>query len=206
MGGERRVARRRTPSRLRLAEARSARAATSRAACVSTAIHQSGCCVRTFRQTRSGARCWRRRRALAPHRSFSAGPVWLLVERRATGVEVARLRSNRHGGSRRSFSPGGPMQAALDNSRRARCRKCSAEHLAAGRFVAFELSGAQVASRIKPAARGRPHEHHPDCFDGVAVRQSAQSLGELDGSIAFPTRCWRFRCGSRWPRCSGTRP
>jgi Putative DNA-binding domain len=69
---------------------------------------------------------------------LAAGPVWLLVERRANGVEVLRLPEPEW-----LFLAGlcasRPLQEAIDITPQIDAAGLLAGHLAAGRFVGFEL-------------------------------------------------------------------
>ena len=68
----------------------------------------------------------------------AAGAVWLLVERRATGVEVARLTEP---GWRFAavLCASRPLQAAIDAAPEIEAASLLAGHLAAGRVVGFAL-------------------------------------------------------------------
>lgn len=71
--------------------------------------------------------------------NLEAGPVHLLTERRTTGVEVVQL----EGPAWRFMAElcaGHPMQAALEIAGDFDCPTALAEHLAFGRFVAFEIT------------------------------------------------------------------
>jgi hypothetical protein len=69
---------------------------------------------------------------------LGAGPAWLLVQRLTTGVDVRRL-----GESAWRFMAtllaGTPLQEAIDRAPDIAVEIALAEHLAAGRFVGFEL-------------------------------------------------------------------
>jgi hypothetical protein len=67
-----------------------------------------------------------------------AGPVCLLVERRTTGVEVVRL-DEPAWRFLAELCAGRALQSALDVATDIDAATALAEHLAAGRFVAFEL-------------------------------------------------------------------
>lgn len=72
-----------------------------------------------------------------------SGPVNLLVERRETGIEVARLGES----SWRFLSnlcAGQPIGAALDIAGDFDCSVALADHLASGRFSGFELEAADA--------------------------------------------------------------
>ena len=73
------------------------------------------------------------------HVDLHSGPVCLLVERRTTGVEVARM-DEPAWRFMTELCAGCPIQVALDNSPGSMRENVLAEHLAAGRFVAFEVA------------------------------------------------------------------
>ena len=76
----------------------------------------------------------------------SAGPVWLIVQRRTSGIDVARL-----GEAAWRFTSelcaGRPLQAALDGAAGIDATALLADHLAAGRFAAYELADSGAASQ-----------------------------------------------------------
>jgi len=73
----------------------------------------------------------------------AAGPVQLLVQRKVMGVDVTRL--DRHAWNFAcALCAGEPLGAALDTTGDARAATWLAEHLAAGRFIAFRLADTVV--------------------------------------------------------------
>lgn len=68
-----------------------------------------------------------------------SGPVWLLVHRAETGVEVSRLSEWAWRFTAVLFS-GRPMPSALEEAPCAEAQALLAEHLAAGRFAEFSLA------------------------------------------------------------------
>ncbi len=85
---------------------------------------------------------------------LDGGPVWLLVERLATGVEVRRLTEPAWRFAADLF--GGRPLAALDRPD-IDAAVLLAEHLAAQRFVGFSLADA-LKQRPRRAAASRPEE------------------------------------------------
>jgi hypothetical protein len=75
---------------------------------------------------------------------LSSGKVWLLVERNANGIEVMRLDEPRWRFAEALFS-GRPLSVALESIASAQAPRWLAEHLAAGHFGGFSLSGAEPA-------------------------------------------------------------
>jgi Putative DNA-binding domain len=75
---------------------------------------------------------------------LSSGQVWLLVERNANGIEVMRLDEARWRFAEALFS-GRSLSAALESIARAEAPRWLAEHLAAGHFGGFSLSGVEPA-------------------------------------------------------------
>jgi len=69
----------------------------------------------------------------------SAGPVWLLVERLPTGVEVRRM-SESAWRFTSALCDGRPLAAALDEAPDAEASALLADHLATGRFIDFSLN------------------------------------------------------------------
>ena len=69
----------------------------------------------------------------------TAGPVWLLVHRAGTGVEVSRLSEGAWRFSAALFA-GRELHQALDEAQCAEAQAMLAEHLAAGRFSGFSLA------------------------------------------------------------------
>jgi hypothetical protein len=74
------------------------------------------------------------------------GPVWLLVNRAATGVEVSRLGEGAWHFTAELFA-GRPLHQALEEAPCAEAQALLAEHLAAGRFAAFGLDDCLVTTR-----------------------------------------------------------
>ena len=70
---------------------------------------------------------------------LTAGPVWLLVQRYATGVEVTRIDEPAWRFSKALFA-GHPLGTALENAIGTDAPILLAEHIAAGRFVAYGLA------------------------------------------------------------------
>jgi Putative DNA-binding domain len=75
---------------------------------------------------------------------LSSGKVWLLVERNANGTEVMRLDEPRWRFAEALFS-GRPLSVVLESIASAQAPRWLAEHLAAGHFGGFSLSGAEPA-------------------------------------------------------------
>jgi hypothetical protein len=79
---------------------------------------------------------------------IASGPVWLLVERSPTGVEVIRIdeSSSRFAAA---LLAGQPLGAALDAATGVDAPVLLAQHIAAGRFIGFDLADhpRQEASR-----------------------------------------------------------
>jgi hypothetical protein len=73
---------------------------------------------------------------------LSAGAVWLLVERYASGVEVTRTEKERWRFAEALFA-GRSLSAALQRVSNPEAPIWLAEHLAAGRFVGFGFSDAE---------------------------------------------------------------
>jgi hypothetical protein len=74
---------------------------------------------------------------------LAAGPVWLLVQRLTTGVEVTRIDERAWRFAAELFA-GRPLGAALRSAGILDAPPLLAEHLAAGRFIAFGLDDAAV--------------------------------------------------------------
>ena len=70
---------------------------------------------------------------------LAAGPVWLQVHRRATGVEVTHIDERAWRFSDALFA-GQPLGAALESATGTEAPALLAEHIAAGRFVAYDLA------------------------------------------------------------------
>jgi hypothetical protein len=75
---------------------------------------------------------------------LSSGKVWLLVERNANAIEVMRLDEPRWQFAEALFA-GRPLLVALESIASAQAPRWLAEHLAAGHFGGFSLSGAEPA-------------------------------------------------------------
>ena len=69
---------------------------------------------------------------------LAAGPLWLQVQRCATGVEVTRIDENAWRFADALFG-GRPLGAALEAAPGLEAPALLAEHIAAGRFVAYDL-------------------------------------------------------------------
>jgi hypothetical protein len=69
---------------------------------------------------------------------LGSGPVWLLVQRRDTGIDVMRI-SAREWRFATQLCSGRPLQAALDATPGLDAAIALASHLAAGRFIGFRL-------------------------------------------------------------------
>ena len=69
----------------------------------------------------------------------ASGPVWLLVHRAETGVEVNRLSEDAWHFTTALFA-GRPLCSALEEAPCAEAQALLAEHLAAGRFIEFNLA------------------------------------------------------------------
>lgn len=74
---------------------------------------------------------------------LAAGPVWLLVQRLATGVEVTRVDERAWRFAAELFA-GRPLGAVLSSAGNLDAPSLLAEHIAAGRFIAFTLADAAV--------------------------------------------------------------
>ena len=71
----------------------------------------------------------------------ASGPVWLLVHRSDTGIDVRRLSEDAWHFTAALFA-GRPLHSALDEAPCAEAQALLAEHLAAQRFVEFSLGDA----------------------------------------------------------------
>ena len=69
---------------------------------------------------------------------LAAGPVWLMVERNASGVEVLRL-PEPEWRFMSDLCASGPLQEAIDTAPEIDAASVLAGHLAAGRFIRFAL-------------------------------------------------------------------
>jgi len=78
---------------------------------------------------------------------LDAGPVRLLVERRATGVEVTRLEEPTWRFAA-ALCASRPLQTAIDTAAEVDAAALLAEHLAAGRFIRFELVDGPTTSGL----------------------------------------------------------
>ncbi len=76
----------------------------------------------------------------------AAGPVWLLVHRAGTGVEVNRLSEGAWHFTAALFA-GRPLHQPLEEAPCAEVQALLAEHLAAGRFAGFGLDDCLVTTR-----------------------------------------------------------
>jgi hypothetical protein len=74
---------------------------------------------------------------------LGAGPVWLLVQRYATGVEVTRIDEHAWRFAAELFA-GRPLGVALSSAGNLDAPSLLAEHIAAGRFIAFSLDDSAV--------------------------------------------------------------
>jgi hypothetical protein len=79
---------------------------------------------------------------------LSAGPVRLLVERRATGIEVRRL-NDAEWRFTALLCAGRPLADAIEEAPDLEAYSLLAEHLAAGRFIGFDTAGASVTRLSK---------------------------------------------------------
>jgi hypothetical protein len=70
---------------------------------------------------------------------LAAGPVWLLVQRLATGVEVTRVDERAWRFAAELFA-GRPLGAALEAADGVDAPALLAQHIAAGRFVGYDLA------------------------------------------------------------------
>jgi hypothetical protein len=80
---------------------------------------------------------------------LDAGPVRLLVERRATGVEVTRLEAPAWSFAAALFASR-PLWMAIEAAPEVDAATLLAEHLAAGRFIGFELVDKAITSGLHP--------------------------------------------------------
>ena len=78
---------------------------------------------------------------------LGAGPVRLLVERRATGVEVTRLEEPAWRFAA-ALCASRPLQTAIEAAPEVDAATLLAEHLAAGRFIGFELVDSPITSGL----------------------------------------------------------
>jgi len=72
---------------------------------------------------------------------LGSGPVWLLVQRLETGVDVMRI-SKREWRFATQLCSGRPLQAALDMAPGLGAATVLAGHFAAGRFIGYRLETA----------------------------------------------------------------
>jgi hypothetical protein len=79
--------------------------------------------------------------------ALDAGPVRLLVERRATGVEVSRLDEAAWCFAEALFD-GWSVEEALASAAGTSADALLAEHLAAGRFVDFRLAPTELRASL----------------------------------------------------------
>jgi len=73
-------------------------------------------------------------------------PVWLLIERAPTGINVTRL-SEAAWGFTSALCDGQPLGEAIDLAPGIDLSTLLAEHLAAGRFIAFSITGSNTVSQ-----------------------------------------------------------
>ena len=76
---------------------------------------------------------------------LATGPVWLLVQRLASGVEVRRVDEGPWRFAAALFA-GQSLSAALSNAGNLDAPSLLAEHIAAGRFIAFSLDDAAATA------------------------------------------------------------
>ncbi len=74
----------------------------------------------------------------------ASGPLWLLVHRAATGVEVSRLSEIAWRFTEALFA-GCPLRSALEDAPCVEAEALLAEHLAAGRFAGFSLDDTAIS-------------------------------------------------------------
>jgi hypothetical protein len=79
--------------------------------------------------------------------NLAAGAVWLLIERNANGIEVARLDEPRWRFAEALFR-GRPLSVALEAAANPEAPRWLAGHLAAGHFGGFSLSEAERAPPV----------------------------------------------------------
>jgi uncharacterized membrane protein YphA (DoxX/SURF4 family) len=102
---------------------------------------------------------------------LGSGPVWLMVQRFATGVEVARFSEQEWRFANR-LCAGQPLQKALDDVSGFDASAVLAGHLAAGRFTGFRLE--------------RHHERrHPDNIVALASPRPPRARTNLARSRAL---------------------
>jgi hypothetical protein len=82
---------------------------------------------------------------------LAAGPFWLMIERPAAAVEVHRM-SEAEWRFMAELCAGRPLQATLDSSRDIDAPQLLANHLAAGRFIAFKVADSAVAPQRMEAS------------------------------------------------------
>lgn len=82
---------------------------------------------------------------------IASGPVWLLVRRAVTGVDIRRLRESEWRFTA-SLYAGQPLAAALDAESDIDAIALLAEHLAQGLFVNFEIKGQNTSSHDRRLA------------------------------------------------------
>ena len=81
---------------------------------------------------------------------LAAGPVWLLVQRLASDVEVTRVDERAWRFAAELFA-GRPLGAGLSGAVNLDAPSLLAEHIAAGRFIAFSLD--DVAAHVAAPAQ-----------------------------------------------------
>ena len=72
---------------------------------------------------------------------LASGPAWLLVHRTETGIDVSRLSEDAWHFTATLFA-GRPLHSALEEAPCAEAQAVLADHLAAGRFIEFNLADA----------------------------------------------------------------
>ena len=97
--------------------------------------------TRTTLRTRSGAQFWPQDDAAIAAIELGSGPVWLLVQRFETGVDVRRI-NEKEWQFAAQLCAGRPLQAALDATPGFDAATALAGYLAAGRFTGFKLEPA----------------------------------------------------------------
>lgn len=81
---------------------------------------------------------------------LAAGPVWLMVQRLASGVDVTRI-DERAWRFAAALCAGEPLGAALSAAAGTDAAALLAEHLVAGRFIGFSL--AEAAAHLRAQER-----------------------------------------------------
>jgi hypothetical protein len=86
---------------------------------------------------------------------LDAGPVHLLVERRATGVETSRLDPAAWRFAT-ALCDGLPIETAFADAADTRAGALLAEHLTAGRFIDFRLAPSDATTPLAPSQKAAP--------------------------------------------------